>query len=149
MTRIREVNPWDIRVEVSSLLEMHSQELNLDKELQVLNPDWEMYRLATDLGKMFTLEARVNGVLVGYSANVLQNHPHYKDLRVSSNDVLFLHPDYRGSSVGGRLLLATERTAKEHGAQAHSWHAKPGTALDAILSNSGYRVQDIIYTKRL
>lgn len=127
---------------------MHSLELTQDKELQVLDPDWDMYRLGTDLGKLFTLEARVDGKLVGYSANVLQHHPHYKGLLVSSNDVLFLHPDYRGGSVGGRLILATERAAKERGARIHSWHAKPGTALDAIL-RGGYKVQDIIYTKRL
>ena len=65
------------------------------------------------------------------------------------NDVLFVAKEYRRGRLGLGLIRATEREAKKRGAQMVSWHAKQGTALEALMPRLGYGVQDIIYSREV
>jgi GNAT superfamily N-acetyltransferase len=150
MVDIREVPRVEDLFGISDkLLREHWDEVALNKHLMVLNPDWEQYQKMCDAGVLLSLAAYDNGELVGYSINVVTNHPHYKHLMVLRNDLLFVSKQYRNSSIGMRLMSETEEKAKSRGVKLVLWHAKQGTALDYLLSRRGYMTQDIIYSKEI
>lgn len=127
----------------------HWQESARNKQLMVLKPDVEGYTMLENSGKLVTLYAYIGDVLVGYSCNIITNHLHYADLTVAYNDVIFIHPDYRDTPVGLRLIKETEKSCKEKGASLILWHAKENTALSKILPRMKCKVQEIIFSKEL
>lgn len=148
--KIIESSIIDCKDRVEDLLKLHWDESSRNKHVMVLKPDWDAYLNLDKLNRLVTLLAVDNNdEIIGYSCNILSQHIHYADLSVAYNDVLFLHPDYRNSSIGLKLIKETEKKCKERGAQLFLWHAKQNTALDAILPRMGCKVQEIIYSKEL
>lgn len=135
---------------VSHLLYLHWDEVAKNKALMQLRPDWHRYQDLEDADKLLVLYAFEGTELVGYSCNVIDYHLHYCALKVCSNDVLFVHPDHRGT-VGLRLIKETERIAKERHAELMLWHAKQDSQLDKLLrrKHERYAVQDVIYSTPL
>lgn len=131
------------------LLAKHWDEVARDKELCVLLPDYQKYAALEKLGHLLTLVARVNGILVGYSVTIIDSHLHYADVIVGTNDVLFVHPDYRSSPLGLRLIKRTEEECEALGVNSYSWRAKEGTPLHRIFEAKRYYKHEINYTKRL
>lgn len=143
---IREVTVDEV-IDNFELLKAHWSEVALNKEVMVLKPDVARYKQLDELGMLFGIGAFDNDHLVGYSASFIMPHPHYSDLVVASNDVLFVHSDYRKGRLGLRLIQETERIAKDRGAELVTWHAKQSTALEQLMPRLGYGVQDIIFSK--
>lgn len=113
-----------------------------------LAPDLDKYVGLELSGVLVGLGAYASGALVGYSATIVDKHIHY-DLVTAYNVALFVHPDHRTGSLGGRLMLATKRASAERGASLMLWHAKPDTPLDTLLRKRGLKVQDIVYQEQL
>lgn len=149
-----EISPCTVADMANHAREMfreHWEEVAKLKHLMVLSPNWDRYGQLAVAGVLLAIAAWEGPRMVGYSANVITNHLHYRDLVVCQNDVLFVAQSHRKSSVGLRLMRETERLAAERGAKLVLWHAKPETTLDRMLGRegSGYSVQDIIYAKEL
>lgn len=115
------------------LLAEHYEELCTDKSMK-LSPDWDKYYTLAEQDALVMQFAFDEHRCIGYSICFLSSHAHYKDTLLAWNDLLFLHKDYRGGSAGARLMKATALACKEVGATKLLWHAKPGTALDAVLA---------------
>ena len=131
------------------LFEEHYEEIARNKEVMKLKPDEETYRNMEKMRRIFILSASQNDVLIGYSVNFVLNHPHYADLVLAQNDLLYIKKEMRGSRAGLRLIKETEIHATSLGCKLMLWHAKENTALGAILPRLKYGVQDIIYSKEL
>lgn len=149
MTDIKPATVDFIMDQGHDLLVEHWEEVALNKKVMVLKPDAERYRTAEEMGTIFCLAAWQDDVFIGYSANFVTNHLHYADLKLCSNDVLFIKKEYRQSRAGMKLMRATEDKAKSLGCQLMLWHAKESTPLAEILPRMKYRVQDIIFSKEL
>lgn len=147
MIEIRPSTVDEMLASADILFEEHYQELAIDKTLMVLKPDVERYKLLEQNGVMMILAAFVGGVMAGYSVNLITNNLHYSDLKMCQNDILFVASAHRAGRLGLKLIKETERQAKQRGAGIMLWHAKPGTALEAIAPKLGYRVQDIMFSK--
>lgn len=122
------------RFHIASLLPEHYIEVaNID--VYTLAPDWDKYDAIDDAGNLLMwLAFNDDHRCIGYSINFLMPHIHYAHQTVLSNDVLFVSKEYRTGSIGGRLMAATRKGAKEAGAVLVQWHAKPNTPLDHVLS---------------
>jgi len=137
------------------LLVKHWQEVCTDTVLMELDPDWPAYYELEERGRTFTLMARCgtgpgDNEVVGYSLNFIGPHLHYKKLVVAQNDVLFVDTLNRARGTGPRLIRATERKARELGANIMAWHAKKEPPMLAnLLPKMGYGVQDIFYTRSI
>jgi hypothetical protein len=137
--------------DIAPLLQLHYQELTRNKDRVKLDPQWDKYEQieasAPDALQVFT--ARQARALVGYAAFFVHAHPHYRELVVAANDVIFVHPDLRGSA-GVRLIRFCERSLA---ATAHKvlWHVKPGTAMQSLLAHQhmGYELEELMYGKFL
>lgn len=148
-TEIRWSDVAEMQSLASDLFAYHWDEIAKNKQVMILNPDWDAYRLLESQGKLLVLAAFIDGKLVGYSANIIGRHLHYFDLVVCNNDILFVHKEHRATPVGLRLIKETEKMAKQSGAQMMLWHAKENTALDKIMPKLKYSIQDIIYSKEI
>jgi GNAT superfamily N-acetyltransferase len=131
------------------LFQEHWDEVARNKGLMVLKPHEEAYRAMEAGNMLLILGAYKGGEMVGYSVNFLLRHPHYADLEICQNDLLFIAKEHRNGPLGIRLMKRTEIEGKARGARLMLWHAKEGTPLAAILPRMGYGVQDIIFSREV
>lgn len=128
------------------LLAAHYREVALDQTVP-LAPNWPVYEELEQRDLLVSIGAWADDRLVGYAVSIFERHLHY-DIMVLRNDVLFVLPEFRGAGIG--LIRAVEEEARAAGCNVVAWHAKKDTALDTILARrDGYRVQDIIYTRKV
>ena len=139
----------EMLAKASILFEEHYEEIARNKQIMKLKPDEKAYRNLEEANQIFILSAWQDDVLIGYSVNFVLNHPHYADLVLAQNDLLYIKKEMRGSRAGLRLIKETETYATSLGCKLMLWHAKENTALSAILPRIKYGVQDIIYSKEL
>lgn len=139
---------FEVASEVQDLLEMHYEELTLNKDKVRLKPMWERYAALERAGAFVIYTARKNGVLVGYSAFFINQHLHYADLTVAANDVLFLHPRHRTGRNGIRLIQFCENELKQKLVSFKmTWHAKMNTDLSSMLNRMGYSTEESMLAK--
>jgi len=138
---------FDIIEEVDSLLQLHYEELTLNKDRVKLDPQWNAYAELERLGRFVVFTARDGDMLVGYNAFFLQKHMHYAGFTVAQNDVLFLHPDYRLGMTGIRLLKTSEAGLKAAGAEKVTYHVKFVKDWRPILHRFGYSDEEVMCGK--
>lgn len=131
------------------LFAQHWDEIARNKDVMVLKPDEAAYRRMEEAGSLLILAAHKAGRIVGYSVNFIIRHPHYADLMVCQNDLLFIDQAHREGGAGIRLMRRTEQEGKARGCRLMLWHAKEGTPLAAMLPRMGYGVQDVVFSKQL
>jgi hypothetical protein len=149
MYEIREEPFMDKFDSLSALYLEHWMESAKNKELMVFNPDRNKYQTLEDQGLLLCLFAYKNGVIVGYSINILSQHLHYVDVRCAYNDLIFIDANSRNSPLGIRLIKETKKAAKTKGCNLLLWHAKAGSNLDKILPRLGCNHHENIYTEVL
>ena len=132
-----------------ALFTQHWDEIARNKEVMVLKPDEAAYRRMEEAGSLLILAALKAGQIVGYSVNFIVRHPHYADLMVCQNDLLFIDQAHREGGAGIRLMKRTEQEGKKRGCRLMLWHAKEGTPLASMLPRMGYGVQDIVFSKQI
>lgn len=136
--------------QVKALMVPHWHEVAKHKDLMVLAPDWGKYQALEEAGKLLVVYVLSDDyTLLGYSYNILDNHLHYKDVVVASNDALYVCPSARNSAAGLRLMKATKDYAIMRGANLMLWHAKQGSQLDRLFIAKRLQVQDTIYSEPL
>ena len=148
-TEIRLATVDEMLAQANVLFKEHYEEIARNKQIMKLKPDEKAYYKLEKANQLFILSAWQNDVLIGYSVNFVLNHPHYADLLLAQNDLLYIKKEMRGSRAGLRLIKETEIHATLLGCKLMLWHAKENTALGAILPRLKYGVQDIIYSKEL
>lgn len=131
------------------LLELHREELATYKHLMVLKPDLEKYRAVDKAGNLIGLGLFDDDKIVGYSIFIITNALHYADLKMAQNDILYVHPDYRKTKWGLKLINESERVIKDLGIKMIMWHGKRDTNFSELMPKLGYIVQDIMFSKEL
>ena len=128
----------------------HYEEIATEGKLQTPDFDWPQFRNLEAIGLLLVLIARVRGEVVGYSVTILvPSHIHYRWLAFANNDLLFVRKSARRRGIGKRLIARTQDDAAHRGFRHVVWHAKPGTALEAVLHRMGYRVEELTMMKEL
>lgn len=166
MISIREVKLQEVRGIIEPLLTQHWGEIANYKDTVPLEPDWSMYEKLEAKGAFWACVVeeikpayKENGEeifldncpllrnIIGYSAFYISNHPHYKSLRVAENDVIYLHPEYRKTGIGLKLIQESEKMLKDLGVQKIQWHVKLKHDFTPLLERLGYRKEDILMGK--
>lgn len=134
-------------LEAQSLIEMHWEDIALNKDRIKLNPDWERYHALEEAGAFKIFTARSDDKLVGYFAVLVDYNPHYKDHLFAVNDVIYLHPDYRKGLVGLKLIKFAEECLKEDGVSVLTINTKVHKPFDKLLSRLGFGLAERVYSK--
>lgn len=144
MLTIREIYAADHIDSVMDMLRQNWAETGFDFELR---PNIDLVRLLQDRGVMFVLGAFDGDQLIGYSSAVLGPHVFNPDIISCESNALFVLPAWRKTSIGARLIVATEQTGAARGANRMLWHTRAGTPLAATLQRRGYQPADVTVIK--
>ena len=138
-----------VQTECQSLIELHWEEIALNKDNIKLNPDWDAYYSLEDQGKLKIFTARDGNTLVGYFVVILGNNIHYKDHLFASNDILYLHKDFRKGFAGIRLIKFAEVCLKEDGVSVLTINTKIHQPFDKVLERLKFKPIERVYSKYL
>lgn len=142
------VNACEFLDEAQGLLYQHWEELANNKDTIKLSTDKIKYQQLQDVGILKNIVVYKDNKIIGYSVLLIQPHLHYSNNVYAYVDVIYVDKEYRGTSVGAKLLILTEKQAKEEGADVILHHAKPHVAMIVSpLKKLGYTVYEEIYGK--
>lgn len=143
----REPASAELFTELFPLLEKHWAEVAHFKDIE-LEPDFDAYLTIDKQGAMRIFTARDDQQrLVGYSVFFVRSNIHYKSSIQASQDVIFIDPGVRG--FGAEFILWCDEQLKSEGIQAVYHHVKAAHNFGPMLERLGYKLVDLIFTKRL
>ncbi len=106
------------------LLREHWAEIARNRERIPLAPNVPAYQRAQDAGQLCIVTAKDGSELVGYTVDFVAPPLHYSETIFAESDIFWLHPAYRGRSVGVRLLLRREEALRQRRAVVIQTRAK-------------------------
>ena len=138
-----------VRDYIEPLLEADWQEIEHNKGIRPLDPDWDMYAdlEANDALRIYTV--RDGRKLVGYFVVGLVPDLHSKGNRQAAADVIYLHPDYRKGLVGYKLFKFAEDNLRQEGFRSLLVTTTEVNPIDPIISRLGYNKVETKYEKVL
>lgn len=141
--------------ELKPLFRPHYEELALDQDRVPLDPEWSYYYDRDAAGQALCVVLRDGGAVVGYFVGFIAPHPHYRTCLTLTQDLFWLHPDYRdGDSLQGleAEMLATTllKTVKAEGVRrgvkraffGSKWHKSAALVFDDL----GMKPADLYYS---
>jgi GNAT superfamily N-acetyltransferase len=140
----------EVRPDIGPLLELHYAEVAMHKATIALAPDWERYKTLENADRLLAFTARDDGKLIGYSVWFMDMHIHYTGALIATNDVIFVHKDYRRTTTAGTdLILYSEKMLKLIGVTKAVWHIKFDHDWSAVLRRRKYIAEDFTMGKIL
>ena len=139
----------NVKPEIINLINLHWDEIALNKDVIKLNPDWNTYYDLEDNNKLKIFTARFNNALIGYFIVIISVHLHYKDHLFATNDILYMHPDYRKGFAGIKLIKYAEQCIKEDGISVMTINVKEHKSFGVILERLDYTPVETVYSKAL
>ena len=137
----------DCLEEMKPLFDEHWEELAIHKDKIKLSPDYDKYLHIDEFGMLHVMTARDDDKLIGYFISFVQPNLHYKDNMFASNDILFIHPDYRKGSVGYKLFKNAESSLLELGVDVIIIHTKIHKDFKPLMDKLGFDRVEYIYSK--
>ena len=147
MVRFEEEKFEYIIDEMKPLLEKHYDEIAMYKDQISLNPNYDLYKIMDDTGSLHILAARDGTVLVGYCVTFINYHPHYKDHVYAVNDVIYIDPGYRHTSVAPEMVSELERLMMEKGVSVMTFHMKTYKPFESLMEMMGFDKAEYMYSK--
>lgn len=138
-----------VKDEVAPLLEADWEEIEHNKELLPLDPDWETYESLEAQGLMQIYTVRDEERLVGYFTVMLFPSLHSKGRILAANDVIYLDAKYRRGLVGYRMFKFVEKCLKEDGHDTFYVTATEENPIDPLMKRLGYKKIETKFEKVL
>lgn len=129
------------------LLDLHWQEIAINKQKIKLNPHWDAYQELEKENQLRIYTARENQNLVGYFVLIIGMNLHYKDHVFAVNDVLYLHKDWRRGLTGVKLVKFAEKCLKKEGVSVMTINTKTHRPFDKLMEYLKYNMVERVYQK--
>lgn len=147
-TTFRRENVKHIWPELLPLLEKHWAEVTHYPDIP-LDPDYEFYLKADELGMLRAYAAREDDALVGYCVYFVKPNPHYRKHLYAQQDVIFISKSRRGR-FGAQFIAWCDSQLAAEGVHVVTQHVKAAHNFGPMLEKRlGYDLVDLIYCKRL
>jgi GNAT superfamily N-acetyltransferase len=149
-----QVETFDQVVEdIKPMIQHHYEEIATDKHVKPLDPDWGKYQAMEEAGVLRIFTARdhvepvlevpeVPPVLVGYFISVVSPGLHYQQTMMALNDIMYVAPGYRGSTVGYRLIKHAAEDLKNLGVHILTIHMKTDYPFRNLLIRLGFHLTE-------
>jgi hypothetical protein len=144
--------------ELHGIIEIHWEEVALDREAIPLNPWWDKYLRLELEGILHVLTVRDSGRLVGYYFGLVCPHLHYAQSITGHTDIFYLDPEYRTGYTGIKLFIEAEKMLRRLNVQkmyiankVHSTvHGRKQTLdMEPMFTRLGFRFIEKHYAKLL
>lgn len=136
--------------EAKPLMQLHWEEIALDKKSIKLSLDEEKYQTMSDSGILHVLGVRFDDVLVGYYIAFLLPHVHYKEAGLMAfTDIYFLLPECRKANNGALLFIEAEKSLKAKGVTKAYLSTKVHKDNSILFEKLGWTLSDKSFTKIL
>lgn len=139
----------DVREEIIPLLALHWEDVALNKEDIILDPNWPVYDFMDAHNALHITTARQQGVLVGYAVYLISSWLHYKDRLLADGDIFWLAPEYRKGMTGVRLLKTAEKYLVARGVEYIVNKVKLHKDVGRVFEHLGYMPIERVYAKRV
>ena len=138
--------------EMRPLWDQHFKEISANLDIP-LDPDLGVYSRCQTNGTLRIFTARLGSgwesTLVGYNVFFVAMNPHYKSSKQANQDILFLDEELRKGLVGYKFLKWCDLQLKNEKVQVIYHHIKAVHDFGHILERMGYKLTDLIYSKRM
>lgn len=111
-----------------------------------VDPDWDHYLNLDDLGMLLCCGAYDGDTLVGYDISIISTTFHSKTVLFSISDVLWVHPDHRGST-GVRLMKFHEEECKKLGVSVMTMNFTMRNDISSMMGRMGWDHIEKTYAK--
>jgi GNAT superfamily N-acetyltransferase len=140
--------------EIYPMLEAHYEEIATDKEVKPFIPDLDKYRAMESAGMLRIFTARdtlqgsvkllghERGRLVAYFVSFVMKHMHYSETTMAINDIMYVDPTHRGSTVGYRLIKLAALDLKNLGADILIIHMKCDYPFRSLLTKLNFHLTE-------
>ena len=140
---------YDLIEEMKPMFVQHKDELAVYADIP-LDPDYDFYERATAAGLLTLLTVRDEGILAGYAVFLVRPHAHYKGHCWALNDIIWIHPKFRGFALGRAFIKFWDEHFAERGVNVVHVNTKVAhPALAHVLKSCGYRTIEEGHEKRL
>jgi GNAT superfamily N-acetyltransferase len=133
--------------EIQPLIHAHWEEIASAKDKIKLNPDYSMYKSLNDARVLRIFTVRNEGKLIGYFIVICNPHMHYSDHVYAMNDIIYIDPEYRGSTIAFKLLRSVEKRLKQDGVSVLMINMKVHAPFDRLLEKLEFKNTERVYTK--
>tara|TARA_R110001606_G_scaffold88029_1_gene198177 strand:- start:131 stop:574 length:444 start_codon:yes stop_codon:yes gene_type:complete len=134
-------------LEITPLAELEWEESGHPTE--PLNINWEGYFELEDLGRLKFFTARKEELLIGYFVVIVMMPLTAKGDLMGVYDAVYVHKDYRKSTVGKRLFKYVETCMKEDGVYRVLASSSNKNPIGNFLTRMGYNEVETKYEKVL
>lgn len=133
--------------EVQELLVAHWHEIGeYDREKMPMNPAWDKYLKAAELGMYIVYTAREDAELVGYITFFVAPLFHYVPHQIAENDITYIYPEHRRGLTGYRLIkFAISDLKRYYKISAISLRMKQKHNFGRIAERLGFKLRDLAY----
>ena len=149
MSNIDYQEEWydEVCEDMKPLIDKHWDEIALHKDKIKLNPDWEMYEALNKIDRLRIFTAREGEELVGYFIVLIHKHMHYQDHIYALNDIIYIKPEKRGSTLAYRLIKYVEKELKDSGVSVLMVNMKTHAPFDRLMEGCGFSNVERVYSK--
>jgi len=137
------------RKDVGDLLEKDYEEIEHNKELRSLDPDWDIYTVLEEQGSLMIFTCRDGLKLIGYFVVVTTPDLHSKGSTLAVADVIFLDKDYRSGLTGYKLFKFAEDCVRKDGLKSLHVTTTEMNPIDPLMIRLGYSKIETKYEKVL
>lgn len=99
-------------------------------------------------GMLHCVTVRDDGVLIGYALGYISESMR-SQVRIWGDDMFYLHPAYRGQSIGKALMWFIEDYCQSNGISEIVLNALTGAGVPEMLEHVDYTPVSVQYSKRL
>jgi GNAT superfamily N-acetyltransferase len=135
--------------DVGDLLQKDYEEIEHNKELRNLDPDWDIYNILETQGSLMIFTCRDDLTLVGYFVVVTPPDLHSKGSVLAVADVIFLDKEYRVGLTGYKLFKFAEDCVRKDGFKTLHVTTTEMNPIDPLMSRLGYSKIETKYEKVL
>jgi len=140
---------YDFKADVGDLLQKDYEEIEHNKELRNLDPDWDIYGILEEQGSLMIFTCRDGLKLVGYFVVVTTPNLHSKGSTLAVADVIFLDKEYRVGLTGYKLFKFAEDCVREDGFKSLHVTTTEMNPIDPLMIRLGYAKIETKYEKVL
>lgn len=138
-----------VKQDAEDLLQKDYEEIEHNKELNKLNPDWGIYNILEEQNSLIIFTCRDELKLVGYFVVISTPNLHSKGSILAVADVIFLDKDYRRGLAGYKLFKFAEDCVRKDGFKTLHVTTTEMNPIDPLMSRLGYSKIETKYEKVL